>query len=114
MLNWIHCNEYIDGIDCDSNNIDLTVKAVQVLIGLRAPPTAMLGHIGGSMRSIVHSSFLSGFPTSITKPTRTKYLTYEQLGCSTHGDFVTDRYIGLHGTQPVKQVVWGIIAQLLV
>jgi len=54
--------EYIDGIDCDSNDVDLAAKAVQALIGLRAPPTAKLGHIGGGTRSIVHSFFPEWLP----------------------------------------------------
>jgi hypothetical protein len=54
--------EYIDGIDCDSNDVDLVARAVQALIGLRAPPTATLGHIGGGTRSIVHSFFPEWLP----------------------------------------------------
>ena len=54
--------EYIDGIDCDSNDVGLVAKAVQALIGLQAPPTATLGHIGGGTRSIVHSFFPAWLP----------------------------------------------------
>ncbi|KAG6822593.1 hypothetical protein H0H92_013241, partial [Tricholoma furcatifolium] len=55
--------EYIDGIDCDeSKDIPLVAKGVQALIGLRAPPTATLGHIGGGTRSIVHSFFPEWYP----------------------------------------------------
>lgn len=54
--------EFIDGIDCDSNDVDLVAKAVQALIGLRAPPTATLGHIGGGTRPIVHSFFPEWLP----------------------------------------------------
>ena len=67
--------EYIDGIDCNSNDVDLTAKAVQALIGLRAPPTATLGHIGGG-RGPLFTPFPSGFPTSITEPTRTSMLVF--------------------------------------
>ncbi|KAI9507550.1 hypothetical protein F5148DRAFT_1276160 [Russula earlei] len=45
--------EYIEGIDCGSND---------ALIGLQAPPTATLGHIGGGTRSIVHSFFPECLP----------------------------------------------------
>ena len=54
--------EYIEGIDCDSNDVELVAKAVQALIGLQAPPTATLGHIGGGTRSIVHSFFPEWLP----------------------------------------------------
>ena len=47
--------EYIDGMDCDSNDVDLVVKAVQELSRLRAP---LLGHIGGGgAKSIIHPFF---------------------------------------------------------
>ncbi|KAF8310054.1 uncharacterized protein EI90DRAFT_3139997 [Cantharellus anzutake] len=54
--------EYISGIDCDSNDANLAAKAVQALIGLRAPPTTTLRHIGSSTRSIVHSFFPKWLP----------------------------------------------------
>jgi hypothetical protein len=54
--------EYIEGIDCDSNNVELVAKAVQVMIGLQAPPTTILKHIGGGTRSIVHSFFPEWLP----------------------------------------------------
>ena len=54
--------EYIEGIDCDSNDFELVAKAVQALISLQAPPTATLGHIGGGTRSIVHSFFPEWLP----------------------------------------------------
>lgn len=56
--------EYIDGIDCDSKDVDLVAKAVQALIGLRAPPGATLGHIGGGTRSIVHPFFPEWYPNA--------------------------------------------------
>ena len=56
--------EYIEGIDCDSNDVELVAKAVQALIGLQAPPTATLGHIGGGTRSIVHSFFPEWLPNA--------------------------------------------------
>lgn len=55
--------EYIDGMDCGSNDVDLAAKAVQALIGLRAPPTATIGHIGGGTKSIVHSFFPEWLPS---------------------------------------------------
>ena len=54
--------EYIVGIDCGPNDVELVAKAVQALIGLQAPPTATLGHIGGGTRSIVHSFFPEWLP----------------------------------------------------
>jgi hypothetical protein len=54
--------EYIEGIDCDSNNVELVAKAVQAMIGLQAPPTTILGHIGSGTRSIVHSFFPEWLP----------------------------------------------------
>ena len=47
--------QFIDGVDCDSDDVDIVARAVQTLISLRAPDST-LGHIGGS--SIVHSFFL--------------------------------------------------------
>jgi hypothetical protein len=47
--------EYIDGMDCDSNDVDVVAKAVQELTRLRAPS---LGHIGGGgAKSIIHPFF---------------------------------------------------------
>ena len=54
--------EYIRGIDCGSNDVELVAKAVQALIGLQVPPIATLGHIGGGTRSIVHSFFPEWLP----------------------------------------------------
>jgi hypothetical protein len=56
--------EYVDGEDCDSNDVDLAAKAVQALISLQVPPTATLGHIGGGTRSIVHSFFPEWLPNA--------------------------------------------------
>ena len=56
--------EYVEGIDCDSNDVELVAKAVQALIGLQAPPNATLGHIGGGTRSIVHSFFPDWLPNA--------------------------------------------------
>ncbi|KAI5984658.1 hypothetical protein EDD15DRAFT_2390407 [Pisolithus albus] len=56
--------EFIEGIDCDSNDVELVAKAVQTLISLEAPPTATLGHIGGGTRSIVHSFFPEWLPNA--------------------------------------------------
>ncbi|KAI6013062.1 hypothetical protein BKA83DRAFT_17857 [Pisolithus microcarpus] len=39
--------EFIEIIDCDSNDAELAAKAVQTLIGLQAPQTATFGHVGG-------------------------------------------------------------------
>jgi len=50
------------GIDCSPNDVELVAKAVQALIGLQAPPTATLGHIGGGTKSIVHSFFPEWLP----------------------------------------------------
>ena len=56
--------EYVDGVDCDSNDVDLAAKAVQALISLQVPPTATLGHIGGGTKSIVHSFFPEWLPNA--------------------------------------------------
>jgi hypothetical protein len=56
--------EFIDGVDCDSNDVELVAKAVQTLIGLKAPPASALGHVGGGTRSIVHSFFLEWLPNA--------------------------------------------------
>lgn len=48
--------EYIDAPDCDSGDVRLVGKAVQTLIDLPAPGSA-LGHVGGGGGSIVHSFF---------------------------------------------------------
>ena len=55
--------EYIDGVDCDSNDVNLAAKAVQALISLQIPLTATLGHIGGT-RSIVHPFFPEWLPNA--------------------------------------------------
>jgi hypothetical protein len=46
--------QYVEGADCGSGDVDLVAKAVQTLIGLRAP-SLTLGHVGGG--AIVHSFF---------------------------------------------------------
>lgn len=56
--------EYVEGIDCGSNDVELVAKAVQALIGLQEPPTATLGHVGGGTRSIVHSFFPEWLPNT--------------------------------------------------
>ena len=53
--------EYIEGADCDSSDVDLVAKAVQALIGLRAP-SLTLGHVGGG--ALVHSFFLDWIPVA--------------------------------------------------
>ncbi|KAI1786756.1 hypothetical protein LXA43DRAFT_754108 [Ganoderma leucocontextum] len=57
--------EHIDGVDCDSNDVELVAKAVQTLISLQAPPTATLGHFGCGTESIVHSFFPEWLPNAI-------------------------------------------------
>jgi len=59
--------EYIDGVDCDSNDVELVAKAVQTLISLQGPPTATLGHVGCGTGSIVHSFFPEWLPNAIYK-----------------------------------------------
>ena len=66
--------EYIEGVDCDSNDVELVVKAVQALIGLQAPPTATLGHVGGGTRSIVHSFFPEWLPNANYKSDQDFYV----------------------------------------
>ena len=51
--------QFIDGADCDSDDVEIVAKAVQTLISLRAP-SSTLGHIGDN--SIVHSFFLDWIP----------------------------------------------------
>ncbi|KAF5315195.1 hypothetical protein D9619_007279 [Psilocybe cf. subviscida] len=90
--------EYIDGMDCGSNDVDLAAKAVQALIGLRAPPTATLGHIGGGTKSIVHSFFPEWLPSVDYRTDKDfydhihnifKFLRIEFRGdISSHGRFI--------------------------
>jgi len=69
--------EYIEGIDCDSNDVELVAKAVQELIGLRAPPTATRSDTLAAVQDLLYTpSFLSGFPMPITIPTRTSMLIF--------------------------------------
>ena len=56
--------QYIEGIDCDANDVDLVAKAVQALISLRVPSTATLGHFGSDTSSIVHSFFPGSLPNA--------------------------------------------------
>jgi len=65
--------EFIDGVDCDSNDVELVAKAVQTLIGLQAPPASTLGHVGGGTRSIVHSFFPDWLPNAEYKADRDFY-----------------------------------------
>ena len=65
--------EFIDGVDCDSNDVELVAKAVQTLIGLQAPPASTLGHVGGGTRSIVHSFFPDWLPNAEYKSNQDFY-----------------------------------------
>ncbi|KAI0035751.1 hypothetical protein K488DRAFT_42608 [Vararia minispora EC-137] len=56
--------QYFDGIERDTNDVDLVAKAFEVLISLRAPPTATLGHIGGGTISIVNVFFPGWLPNA--------------------------------------------------
>jgi hypothetical protein len=73
--------EYIEGIDCGSNDVELVAKAVQALIGLQAPPTATLGHIGGGTRSIVHSFFPEWLPNVDYKSDQDFYAHIHKVKC---------------------------------
>ncbi|KAJ3513988.1 hypothetical protein NLJ89_g2644 [Agrocybe chaxingu] len=53
--------QHIEGADCDSGDVDLMAKAVQKLIGVRAP-SLTLGHVGGG--AVVHSFFLDWIPVA--------------------------------------------------
>jgi len=53
--------QYIEGVDCNSGDVDLVAKAVQTLIGLRAPSLTP-GHMGGG--AVVHSFFLDWIPVA--------------------------------------------------
>ena len=77
--------EYIEGIDCDSNDVELVAKAVQALISLQAPPTATLGHIGGGTRSIVHSFFPEWLPN-------VNYKSDQDFYAHIHGVSVCQRF----------------------
>ncbi|KAG8978252.1 hypothetical protein FRB90_008533 [Tulasnella sp. 427] len=56
--------EYVEGVDCDSNDVELVAKAVERLISLQAPPDATLGHVGGGTASIIHSFFSGWLPNA--------------------------------------------------
>ncbi|KAI0653824.1 hypothetical protein C8Q70DRAFT_584616 [Cubamyces menziesii] len=56
--------QYIQGTDCDANDVDLIARAVQALMSLRVPSTATLGHFGSDTRSIVHSFFPGLLPNA--------------------------------------------------
>jgi len=82
--------EYIEGIDCDSNDVDLVAKAIQALIGLQPPPTATLGHIGGGTRSIVHSFFPEWLPNANYKSDQDLYDHIHNIFKLLHIDFQGD------------------------
>ena len=53
--------EFIDGVDCDSNDVELVAKAVQTLISLKAPPASTLGHVGGGQDLLYTPSSPTGY-----------------------------------------------------
>ena len=62
--------EFIDGVDCDSNDVELVAKAVQTLIGLQAPPALYLDMLVAVQDLSYTPSFLTGYPmlsTSLIK-----------------------------------------------
>ena len=71
--------EFIDGVDCDSNDVELVAKAVQTLIGLQAPPASTLGHVGCGTRSIVHSFFPDWLPNAEYKSNQDSYAHIEKV-----------------------------------
>ena len=70
----------MEGIDCDSNDVELVAKAVQALIGLQAFKHHRVRQHSDTfvaVRDLLYPpSFPSGFPTSITSPTRTSTLIF--------------------------------------
>ncbi|KAI6006507.1 hypothetical protein F5J12DRAFT_96046 [Pisolithus orientalis] len=90
--------EYIEGTDCGSKDVELVAKAVQALIGLQAPPTATLGHIGGGTRSIVHSFFPEWLPNANYRSDQDFYAhirnIFKMLPIDFHGDISShDRFL---------------------
>ncbi|KAI0043824.1 hypothetical protein FA95DRAFT_1562907 [Auriscalpium vulgare] len=87
--------EYIEGVDCDSEDVDLVAKAVQALIGLQPPPTATLGHVGGGTKSIVHSFFPEWLPNANYRSDQDFYDHMYGIFKLLHIDFQGD--LSIHG-----------------
>ena len=65
--------EYVNGVDCNVNDVEAVAKAVQRLINLKAPPTATLGHVGCGTGSMVHPFFPELLPNTSYKSDQNFY-----------------------------------------
>lgn len=83
--------EFVAGVDCDLNDVELVAKAVERLISLRAPQDATLGHLGGGTASIVHSFFPEWLPNAEYKSDQDFYAHIHNVsGCRRLEDALTN------------------------